>query len=119
MNNLKEHYNNFDNIGSQEGKICIITGSNSGIGKSAAFEFAKRKATVVMACRNKERSQKALEEIREKTNNKNIKLMVIDLSSQKSIRNFVKGFRTKFDKLHILINNAANFDLCLKRPVMT
>ena len=89
-----------------EGKICLITGSNSGIGKATALGLAKKGATVVMACRNRERGEKALNEIKRKSGNDKILLMIVDLSSQKSIHQFAKNFKKKFSRLHVLINNA-------------
>lgn len=59
-----------------------------------------------MLCRNKEKGRKAQNEIIEKTNSKKVHLYLADLSKQADIRNFVEDFRQKFDKLHILINNA-------------
>ena len=48
---------------SMEGKICIITGANSGIGKATAIGLAKMNATIVMMCRSKERGEEAQKEI--------------------------------------------------------
>jgi NAD(P)-dependent dehydrogenase (short-subunit alcohol dehydrogenase family) len=96
-----------------------VTGANSGIGKAATLLLAKNDATVIMVCRNKERGQTALKEISNQSKNPHIKLMIADLSSQKSIRAFVESFQSKYDNLHILINNAANFDLAMQKPVLT
>jgi retinol dehydrogenase-12 len=49
---------------SMSGKICIVTGANSGIGKETALGLAQMGARVVMACRNAEKGKAALEEIR-------------------------------------------------------
>ena len=49
------------------GKICIVTGSNSGIGKETTLALAEKGATVVMVVRNQEKGEKALTEIIEKT----------------------------------------------------
>ena len=67
-----------------QGKICIVTGANSGIGKAAALKLLKNGATVIMVCRSKERGQFALEEISKKSKNPYTRLMIADLSSQKS-----------------------------------
>jgi len=91
---------------SMEGKICIITGANSGIGKATAIGLAKMNATIVMICRSKERGEEAQKEIIELTGNKKVDLLLCDLSSQESIRKFVSEFKSKYQKLHILINNA-------------
>lgn len=89
-----------------EGKICIITGANSGIGKATAIGLAKMNATIVMICRSKERGEEAQKEIIELTGNKKVDLLLCDLSSQESIHKFVSEFKSKYQKLHILINNA-------------
>ena len=89
-----------------EGKICIITGANSGIGKATAIGLAKMNATLVMLCRDKERGESAQKEIIELTGNNNVDLILCDLSSQKEIRNFAIEFKKKYNNLHILINNA-------------
>jgi len=91
---------------SMEGKICIITGANSGIGKVTAIGLAKMNATIIMMCRSKERGEEAQKEIIELTGNKKVDLFLCDLSSQESIRKFVSEFKSKYQKLHVLINNA-------------
>ncbi|MBA7621270.1 3-oxoacyl-[acyl-carrier-protein] reductase FabG [subsurface metagenome] len=91
---------------SMEGKICIITGANSGIGKATAIGLAMMNATIVMMCRSKERGEEVQKEIIELTGNKKVDLLLCDLSSQESIRKFVSEFKSKYQKLHILINNA-------------
>ncbi len=84
----------------------MITGANSGIGKATAIGLAKMGATVVMVCRNKTRGEDALEDIKKESNNRNIDLMLTDLSNQEEILQLVKDFKEKYQYLHILINNA-------------
>ena len=91
---------------SMKEKICIITGANSGIGKATAIGLAEMNASVVMLCRSTERGLVAQKEIKELTGNNNVDLFLCDLSSQKEIRDFVTEFKSKYQKLHILINNA-------------
>ena len=91
---------------SMDGKVCMITGANSGIGKATAIGLAKLNATVIMVCRDKERGEKAREEIINQTGNKKIDLFLCDLSSQEQIRKLVSEFKEKYQKLHVLINNA-------------
>ena len=89
-----------------EDKICMITGANSGIGKATAVGLAEMGARIVMVCRNKERGESAQQEIIEKTGNKNVDLLICDLSSQEQIRKLVSEFKQKYHNLHVLINNA-------------
>ncbi|MFX1370882.1 MAG: SDR family oxidoreductase [Promethearchaeota archaeon] len=89
-----------------KGKICMITGANSGIGKATAIELAHLGATLVLVCRNQIRAEKAIAEIKKKTGNELIDLILADLSSQRKIHNLVSEFKSRYNKLHVLINNA-------------
>jgi NAD(P)-dependent dehydrogenase (short-subunit alcohol dehydrogenase family) len=90
-------------------KICLITGGNSGIGKATALELAKMGATVVILCRSVEKGQVAQKDIIAQSGNHNVHLLVADLSSQRMVRQAADQFKEKFDKLDVLINNAAVF----------
>ncbi|XP_073997219.1 retinol dehydrogenase 13-like [Rhodnius prolixus] len=96
----------FDNPVMVENKTTIITGANTGIGKETARELAKRRAKVIMACRDMSRCEQARKEIVLETKNKYVYCRLCDLSSQESIRKFVDEFKRENDNLHILINNA-------------
>jgi NAD(P)-dependent dehydrogenase (short-subunit alcohol dehydrogenase family) len=100
-------------------RICLITGANSGIGKSVALQFARIGIKVIIACRNEERGKQALREIQEETGNLLTELMIVDLSSMASIRKFSHDFQKKFQRLDLLIHNGANFDHTLNKAVLT
>ncbi|KAL1219935.1 Short-chain dehydrogenase TIC 32 [Cardamine amara subsp. amara] len=89
-----------------EGKNCVVTGANSGIGYAAAEGLASRGATVYMVCRNKERGQEALSKIQSSTGNQNVYLEVCDLSSVIEIKSFASSFASKDVPVHVLVNNA-------------
>lgn len=89
-----------------EGKNCIVTGANSGIGYATAEGLASRGATVYMVCRNKERGEAALSEIQSVTGNKNVYLEVCDLSSVREINSLGSRFSEKDVPVHVLVNNA-------------
>jgi NAD(P)-dependent dehydrogenase (short-subunit alcohol dehydrogenase family) len=89
-----------------KGKICIITGSNSGIGKQTALGLAIMGATVVLVVRDQERGENARKEIIKQTENNSVDLLICDLSSMDSIRHFAKEFKNKYDRLDVLVNNA-------------
>ncbi len=93
----------------QEG-VVIITGANSGIGKASAYRFAEEGYTVIMACRNIDRSRSVLQEIVERTNNAKVDLLQLDVSSLSSIQSFCEVFQSRYEKLDILIHNAAYFN---------
>lgn len=100
-------------------KTIIVTGANSGIGKAAAIQLAQLGANVVMACRSAARGAQALEEVRRLSNNDKVALMLVDMASQSSIRQFAAEFKNTHQRLDVLIHNAANFDHNLKKPVLT
>src|SRR3989454_4665737 len=89
---------------SMQGKICMVTGANSGIGKATAL--AQMGATVVMVCRDRARGEEARSEITTKSRNNAVDLLQADLSSQQSIRQLVENFQHHYTQLHVLINNA-------------
>src|SRR5438477_6319532 len=91
---------------SMQGKTCMVTGANSGIGKATALALAQMGATVVMVCRNRARGEQARSEIITKSRNNAVDLLQADLSSQQSIRQLVENFRHHYPHLHVLINNA-------------
>lgn len=88
------------------GKVCMVTGANSGIGKVTALELARIGATVVMVCRNQQKGEAAQTEIRQTTGNPNVDLLLADMASQQSIRDLAAAFQSKYDRLHVLVNNA-------------
>jgi len=88
------------------GKVCIVTGANTGIGKETALGLARLGATVVMVCRDRERGEAAQREIKQKSGNSNVDLMLCDFSSQNSIRQFVRDFTERHHRLDVLVNNA-------------
>ena len=65
-----------------ENKTVIVTGANSGIGKSAVIQLAKLGAKVIMACRSLDRGSTALEEVQKASSSKDVELMQVDMSSQ-------------------------------------
>jgi NAD(P)-dependent dehydrogenase (short-subunit alcohol dehydrogenase family) len=87
-------------------KVCIITGTTSGIGKVTAKELARMGATVVMVCRNKDKGNVLLDEIKAETGNQNIDLFVADLSSQKEVRRIADEIKTKYPVIDVIVNNA-------------
>jgi len=89
-----------------KGRLCIVTGANSGIGYQTAKGLAEKQATVVMVCRDLEKGQKALDTIKAATGSKSLYLMHCDVSSMKSIDRFTREFTDRFTCLHVLINNA-------------
>lgn len=88
------------------GKICIVTGATSGIGKVTARVLAEKGATVLFIGRNKNKCESTLDSIAKKTSNKNVSYLVADLSSQKDIRDISNEIHKKFNHIDVLVNNA-------------
>src|SRR5713101_671060 len=91
------------------GKVCLITGGNSGIGKATATGLAKLNASVVIVSRDKDKGEATLIEMSAKSGNRNLDAMTADLSSQDSVRELAHDFKGRYKKLHVLINNAGIF----------
>lgn len=89
-----------------QGKVCLVTGSSSGIGKETARELARMGATVVMICRNRTKGEAAQSEIKEASGNAQVDLIVADLSELSQVRRAASEFKQKYRQLHVLINNA-------------
>jgi NAD(P)-dependent dehydrogenase (short-subunit alcohol dehydrogenase family) len=100
-------------------KICIITGANSGIGKQAAIQIATKGYHVIIACRNQQRGEIALEEIRAQSQSTQVKLGIVDMSSKASICSFADSLHQKFDHIDVLIHNAALFNVTQKEAQYT
>jgi NAD(P)-dependent dehydrogenase (short-subunit alcohol dehydrogenase family) len=92
-----------------QGKVCMVTGANSGIGKATALGLAKLGATMVMACRDRGRGEAARTEIQAVSRNTAVEVALVDLSSKDSIRAMVADFTARYSRLDVLVNNAAVF----------
>ena len=89
-------------------RTVLITGANSGLGFEATTAFARKGATVVMACRSTERGERAATEIGDRVGSTGATLNVreCDLGSLDSVASFADGVRADYDRLDILCNNA-------------
>ncbi len=92
-----------------EGKNCIVTGGNSGIGFETALGLATAGANVIIVSRNQEKAEAAIKSIKAKSQNKNVDFVLADLSSQKSIKDAAKYILKEFDKIDVLVNNAGTW----------
>lgn len=90
----------------QSGRVAIITGANSGLGYESALALARKGATVVMAVRNLEKGAAAAQQLKAIIPDADTRIMQLDLGSLDSVRTFADEFRSSFDRLDILLNNA-------------
>jgi len=86
------------------GRVCLVTGANSGIGFETSMALARRGATLLMLCRSAERGQRAADQIAFDTGNRNVVLEIVDVSSRRSVREFCD--RLSHDRVDVLVNNA-------------
>jgi NAD(P)-dependent dehydrogenase (short-subunit alcohol dehydrogenase family) len=89
------------------GKNCLVTGANTGLGLAVSKRFAVMGANTILLCRNSEKGENAVHELKKETPDVSVELMICDLSSMKSIRSFIKEVKGKYSALDILYNNAA------------
>ena len=90
-------------------KVCLITGATSGIGKATAMGLANMGASVVMVGRDRGRGVAAMAEIKERSGNASVDLILADVSSQKEVRRLADEFKEAHPRLDVLINNAGVF----------
>lgn len=88
------------------GKVCVVTGANSGVGKEAALGLAGTGATVVMVCRSRRRGEAARADIVGATGNERADLQIADLSSLRQVRALATVLASSYRGIHVLVNNA-------------
>ena len=97
---LKNHAQDMHN------KVAVITGTTSGTGFVCAREMAKKGATVVLLNRKSERSEQAVQSLREAVPNGNFDSIHCDLQSFDSVRNALKEVKANYDVIDVLVSNA-------------
>jgi retinol dehydrogenase-14 len=96
-------------IDSLRGRVCLVTGATSGIGKATAHALAAMGASVVLIGRDPQKGEATVQRIREDTGNEEVELLGADLSSQASIRELADHVVAGHDQLHVLVNCAGAF----------
>jgi NAD(P)-dependent dehydrogenase (short-subunit alcohol dehydrogenase family) len=95
-----------EDAGDLSGRTAIVTGANSGLGYEVTEGFARAGTRVVMACRSTDRGAGARAEIRETVPGADLDVLELDLASLASVASFAERFRSEYDDLHVLCNNA-------------
>ena len=93
------------------GQIVVVTGGNSGIGKSTCMQLSKQGATVIVGCRRLKAGEEAAEECNAQTECQgggkgSAKAMVLDIADHNSVKAFAETFSKNYAKLDLLVNNA-------------
>lgn len=93
-------------IGDLSDRVAVVTGANTGLGLETARELARNGARVVLAVRNLDRGQAAIDDIRSDQPDALLDLAELDLSSLDSIRTAADALRAEHERIDLLINNA-------------
>ena len=96
-------------MASMIGRVALVTGAASGIGRATAIGLAGEGAAVVLLVRNAERGEQALRDVRASVPNAQVGTLECDLSSQASIREASRRFVAGNDRLDVLVNAAGVF----------
>ena len=89
-----------------QGKTCIVTGANTGIGRQSAEELARRGAHVFVTGRSLEKIQPVVDEIRASTKNPNVEGHALELGNLAAVKRSAETWLERGLPLHVLLNNA-------------
>lgn len=87
-------------------RTCLITGANSGIGKATAIELAKSDYRLILFAKDSGKTENAINDIKSQSNNTDIDLITVDLSSRESIQTACDEANRQYPSIDLLINNA-------------
>jgi retinol dehydrogenase-14 len=89
-----------------QGKVVVVTGSNSGIGKETAAAMATLGATTVLACRNRQKAEEAAADVRAASGSDDVHVVFLDLADLSSVETAAAELTSRWDRLDVLVNNA-------------
>src|SRR5258705_10458853 len=90
------------------GKVCLVTGANSGIGAATALALARQGATVVLHARDAGKGQAARAEIIKASGNASVDLLQADLATLAGVRHLAEAFKAKYKRLKVLVYTPAH-----------
>lgn len=93
-------------VPSQAGRTFVITGGNSGVGFETATLLAARDATVVLACRDRERARRAMQRIMADVPHARLDTIPLDLAVLESVHAAAAELRSRHSSVDVLVNNA-------------
>jgi NAD(P)-dependent dehydrogenase (short-subunit alcohol dehydrogenase family) len=93
-------------VADMTGKTVVITGGNSGIGKETAVALARAGARTLITARDPGRGQTAVSDIRERSGNDRVEVVVFDLAEMDSVKKGAEEIIGRCDRVDVLVNNA-------------
>jgi NAD(P)-dependent dehydrogenase (short-subunit alcohol dehydrogenase family) len=96
---------------SMAGRVCVVTGATSGIGKSIALGLARTGATLTIVGRDRARGEAAVAEMRAASGNPDVQLALANLASQAEVRRLGGELLERLPCIHVLVNNAGIVNL--------
>jgi NAD(P)-dependent dehydrogenase (short-subunit alcohol dehydrogenase family) len=101
--------------GAMRGRVCLVTGGSSGVGRATALGLAGLGAIVLLVSRDPWRGERAAGEIRRCTGNPEVRFLACDLSLQREVRRLAREVAERHPVLHVLANCAGH--LALRREL--
>lgn len=98
------------------GRVCVVTGASTGIGRETALELAGLGAAVLITCWDRGRGEAALAEIKQRSGNPEVELLTADFAVQAEVRRLAAAVLERCPRLDVLINNAG---ILAQRPSRT
>lgn len=96
----------FSEVVDMEGKVIVITGGNTGLGKETAVKLASLGSKIYILCRDKSKGELAVEDIKRQSKRQNIEFIACDLNSLESVKDCAHALHEKTSRVDIIINNA-------------
>jgi len=91
------------------GKVCLVTGATSGIGKATALALAAQGVELIIVGRNERKAEEVIGWIKSETDNETLHYLCADFSDLDQVRALAKAYRNRFSRLDVLVNNAGAF----------
>ena len=96
----------YNDVPTQEGRIALVTGANTGIGLQTALMLAKKGTEVILACRDLTKAEKAINEIKQEVPAAKVSYIKLDVSDLDSVAECAEKIKAQHSRLDLLINNA-------------
>ncbi|WP_423923107.1 SDR family NAD(P)-dependent oxidoreductase [Candidatus Poriferisodalis sp.] len=87
-----------------DGKTCLVTGANSGVGRAAAIDLARRGGNMILACRPGHAG--ICDEIKRQSGSETVELVEVDLADLRSVHRFCDQLHERGTRLDIAVMNA-------------